>query len=95
MPAPSLRLIKDNIKDATGSGIDCTITLTYSAFTTYDGFSMAGGQLPISVKGGALNVNLSPSTYAVQYSLPRGQTSNKTWTVPQSAGPFKIADIES
>lgn len=95
MSAPSLRHVRDTIKDASGVGVNCQITITWPAFTTYDGFSVGGGQSVVSVYGGSLDVTLSPSTYAILYTTPRGQTSRKKWAIPQTPGPFLIADIES
>ena len=93
MSSPSVRLIQDRLVNADGSATAGTLQISWAPGMSQDGFAIAGGKLAVRLNNGGFTLALTPGTYQVKYVLARSQRS-ETWIVPNSAGPFKIAQIK-
>ena len=96
--------IADTIYNADGTTATGTVLISWSAFTTSSGASVAGGSLSVAIgTNGSLNVQLTPnagatplgSYYTVLYHLSDGSVSRECWVVPVSSTPITVATVRS
>ena len=93
MSSPSVRLIQDRLVNADGSGTAGTLQISWAPGVSQDGFAIAGGKLAVRLNSGGFSLALAPGTYQVKYILAHGSQRSETWIVPNSAGPFQIAQV--
>lgn len=97
--------VQDTVTDASGAGAAGTVVVSWEAFTTSAGSSVAAGSLSSTLgTGGALSVALQPnagatpmgSYYTAVFRLSDGTTSREFWVVPVSAtGTVTLASIRN
>lgn len=101
--APATTTVADVIYRADGSPASGSLVLSWPAFTTADGKSVAAGTLTVAIgPAGAVNLALAPNAgaspdgtyYKVVYKLDGGPVSEEYWTVP-TASPTTIGAIRS
>lgn len=96
--------VADTVNLVPGVPYDGQITITWPAFTTADGRSVAKGRTYTTVAGGVLNVTLWPTvgaTPAVVYTAAYVGTSGPTqgiqfaekWNVPASPSVVALSDV--
>jgi hypothetical protein len=96
--------VADTIYHADGTVATGTVLISWPAFTTSTGESIASGSTSaVIAAGGALSVNLTPNTgstpmgsyYTAVFHLDDGSVSREYWVVPVSSTSVKISAIES
>ena len=93
MSSPSVRLIQDRLVNADGSGAAGTLQVSWAPGVSQDHFAIAGGKLAGRLNDGGFSLSLAPGTYHIKYVLAHGAQRSETWIVPNSAGPFRIAQV--
>jgi len=102
--APFLTRIEDTLYTPNGELVNGTIYIaTTSTFVSLDGYTiLLGFTVVVPVENGVLNVGLvptqwgsPPTTYATYYVKVAAteQYFDMVWTVPQSASPITLADV--
>ena len=96
--------VADTIYHADGTVATGTVLISWPAFTTSTGESIASGSTSaVIASGGALSVQLIPNTgstpmgsyYTAVFHLDDGSVSREYWVVPVSSASVKISAIES
>ncbi len=99
--------VQDTVYRADGTPAGGTVLLSWGAFTTADGESIAAGSTSVTLgANGALHVALAPnagatpmgSYYTAVLHLNDGTTSKQYWVVPMplvSGAPVKLASIQN
>ena len=96
--------VADTVYHADGTPAGGTVLISWPAFTTATGATIASGTTSVTIGAhGALSVNLTPNTgaspigsyYTAILHLDDGTVSREYWVVPVSAYPVKISAIES
>ena len=93
MPAPSLSLIQDTLRDAGGNPASGSLFLSWPAGISPDGATISAGRMQILLVNGAISLGLVPGEYQVEYQTT-GLKQTESWIVPAGPGPFTIAQIQ-
>ena len=89
--SPSTTQVTDTVYRADGQVAKGTVLISWSAFTTADGYAIAAGSLSVQLgNGGAFSASLAPNTgaqpagvyYKVVYQLTGQEPSTEYWVVP-------------
>jgi hypothetical protein len=100
---PSTTTVSDVIYRADGTPAGGTLVVSWPAFTTAEGKTVAAGNLGVSIgEGGAVSLALAPNEgaapagtyYRVVLRLDDGTTHTEYWSVP-AASPVTIAEVRS
>ncbi|MBZ5566668.1 MAG: discoidin domain-containing protein [Acidobacteriia bacterium] len=99
---PAKTLIQDTLYRADGSPAAGTLVVSWPAFVTADGKSVAAGSLSVKIRDGAVNLPLVPTQgatpagtyYKVIFTLDNGASSQEYWSVPSNS-PTSISAIRS
>ncbi len=100
----ALTTVADTVYSANGSPAQGTVVVSWSAFTTATGKTVAAGQTSAVIgANGALSIALAPnagatptgSYYTAVLHLSDGTTSRQYWVVPVSASPVALSGIEN
>lgn len=97
--AQALVTISDTLRNADNSLASGRLEITWPAFKTADGFTVAGGRKNQTVTSGVVNLQLFPNagatpagtSYTVDYYLTSG-AGREYWVVP-ATGPVTIANV--
>ncbi len=102
--APATTQISDTVYNADGSAATGTVLISWPAFSTGAGVSVAAGSTAITIgTGGTLSVQLvanagsTPmgSYYTVVYHLGNGSVTREYWVVPVSTATVAVSAIRS
>jgi hypothetical protein len=101
--APALTTISDTVYRADGSAASGTLLISWPAFTTADGHTVAAGNNSVALgTNGSLTVQLAPNagatpsgtTYLVTYQLSDGTVKTENWSVG-TATPETISQVRT
>jgi len=99
--------VQDTVYYANGTPAQGTVLLSWNAFITANGASIAAGNTSVTLgAGGSLSVALAPNLgstpmgnyYTAVYHLNDGETTREFWVVPVNVpggGPAKLAGIRN
>jgi lysophospholipase L1-like esterase len=96
--------VTDTIYRADGTPAGGTVIVSWPAFTTSSGQSVAAGSTSAVIgAGGVLSLQLTPNAgatplgtyYTAVYHLDDGSVNREYWVVPASASPVRISAIRS
>jgi hypothetical protein len=96
--------VTDTVYQGNGGVASGTVLISWPAFSTYAGASVAAGSTSVTIgTGGALSVNLvanagsTPmgSYYTVVYHLSDGTVTREYWAVPVSASAVAVSTIRT
>jgi hypothetical protein len=99
--------VQDTVYRADGTAASGSVVITWGAFTTASGVSIAAGNVTATISaGGALSVALAPnagsvpmgSYYTAVFHLSDGTTTRQYWSVPVTVaggGPVKLAAVST
>lgn len=97
---PALSTIQDTIYRADGTRFNGTVTIAWNSFVTGDQSPIGAQGLTIQVTGGALRVQLAPTTtatpganYTVVYNSQGRYSFSETWAVPPSTSILRLRDV--
>lgn len=102
--AEQLTQVTDTVRGADGTAQQGTVLISWPAFTTASGQSVAKGSTSVVIgAGGALSVQLAPNVgatpigtyYTVVYHLTGGGTTREYWVVPVSGAAVTVASLRS
>jgi hypothetical protein len=93
--------VRDTLYNADGSRTAGQIEITWNAFLSADGKTIAAGKITRRITDGVLGLALVPNagttpagtSYAVTYLLASGLSYSETWVVPQSDTPVSLAAV--
>ncbi len=100
----ALTIVADTVYGAGGAPAQGSVVVSWNAFTTAAGNSVAAGQTATTLgAGGSLSIALASnagavptgSYYTAVFHLSDGTTSRQYWVVPAGGGPVKLASIEN
>ncbi len=100
---PALTTVSDTVYRADGSPASGTLLISWPAFTTADGHTVAAGNNSVVLgSNGSLSVQLAPNagatpsgtTYLVTYQLADGTVKTENWSVG-SASPETISQVRT
>jgi hypothetical protein len=100
---PALTTVSDTVYRADGSPAAGTLLISWPAFTTAEGYTVAAGnRSAILGNNGAFSMQLAPNagatpagtTYAVVYQLSDGTVKTESWSVG-TASPQTIAQVRT
>ena len=96
--------VQDTVYSANGSPAQGTVIVSWAAFTTAGGSSVAAGSTSAAIgANGGLTISLAPnagatptgSYYTAVFHLSDGTTSRQYWVIPVTAAAVKLAAIEN
>jgi lysophospholipase L1-like esterase len=96
--------VTDTIYRADGTTAKGTVVVTWPAFTTATGRSIAAGSTSAAIgSNGVLTLSLTPNAgatpigtyYTAVYHLDDGSVNREYWVIPASASPVQISTIRS
>ncbi len=100
----ALTTVADTVYSASGAPAQGSVLVSWSAFTTAAGNSVAAGSTAATLgANGALSIGLAPnagatplgSYYTAVFHLSDGTTSRQYWVLPASSAPVKLAGIQN
>lgn len=103
----AMTTVQDTVYSANGSPASGTVLVSWGAFTTANGQSVAAGSTSVTLgAGGSLTIALAPNAgstplgtyYTAVFHLSDGTTSREYWVVPATVaggGPATLAAIKS
>src|SRR5271165_950241 len=101
--APALTTVSDTVYRADGRPASGTLLISWPAFTTADGHTVAAGNNSVVLgSNGSLTVQLAPNagampsgtTYLVTYQLTDGTVKTENWSVG-STSPETISQVRT
>lgn len=101
LSAQTRTTIRDTLYNADGSKAGGQVEITWNAFKSADGKTIAAGKLVKRITDGVLDLALVPNSgstpdgtsYAVTYLLANSLSYAETWLVPQSETPVSVAAV--
>jgi hypothetical protein len=103
-PSPTLTTVADSVYMADGTPASGTVIITWPAFVSGSGSSIAAGTTNVTLgANGALNVALTPNAganppgvyYTVVYQLQPGEVRTEYWMVPSSTSSVNLAAVRT
>ncbi len=102
--APALTTVADTVYMADGTPAVGAVIITWPAFVTGSGSSIAAGTTNVTLgSNGALSVALAPNAganpagvyYSVVYQLQPGEVRTEYWMVPTATSPVNLAAVRT